>query len=352
MIRIGVVGVGYWGPNVVRNLYSLGDVEIAGICDVSETALNNIHNQYPRVQLFRNFQDMIGHAKLDGVVIVTPAGTHAPIAKIALQQGIHVFIEKPLATSSTDARELIDLARMHNLVLMVGHIFLYNNYVREIKRIINAGEIGELLYLYSQRLSLGQIRSDVDVVWNLGPHDVSILNYFIGSQPIQVSAWGFYCLNNEEQISDVAFCRLDYPGNISAHIHLSWLDPLKVRQMVIVGTKKMLVYDDTNREKPILVFDKRVEKELAFPPSPHKFRLNVRSGQGEARPTDLPEPLHVELSHFVECIQKGTVPLTDGVHGLEVITVLEALTESLRNNGSSVKIPPLPFTRQSDKEKP
>lgn len=341
MVRIGIIGVGYWGPNIVRNLYAMkgeNGVEIAGVCDLSPSALAGIRAKFPDLPLFSAFDDLVAEGKPDAVIIVTPAGTHAALARQALSRGLHVFVEKPLATNVADAKALVTLAQEKGLTLLAGHTFLYSNYVRTVKRLIDSGEIGKIRFMTSERMALGQIRSDVDVLWNLGPHDISILNYLAGSVPETVSAWGISTLDPARNHPDVVYGKLDYPGGVTANIHLSWLHPLKVRRMFIVGTDKMIEYDDTDAKIPIRVHDKAgVVGDSG--------RFTTRSGEVVPLAVDLPEPLGVELAHFVSCIKSGETPLTGGVHALNVVAVLESLSRSVAKNGEQVRVPVFPENR-------
>jgi len=336
MIKLAVLGVGYWGPNLVRNVKELPDANLVGICDLSPAALDLIRKKYPEVPLFTDFRQMIKTVRPDAILIATPAHTHFPLVKEALENNLHVLVEKPLSLNSQHSRELTKMADDRHLTLMVGHTFLYNNYVREVRKYIELRELGEIFYYYSQRTSLGQIRTDVDALWNLGPHDVSILNYWAGSIPYRVSAWGFSYLN--KPLSDVVFAKIEYPGGISAHLHLSWLDPQKVRRMVIVGSDKMLVYDDTRPESPVQIFDKRAEREQEDPTDPSRFRFATKSGDVSTPKIVCPEPLREEIGHFVSCIKNKTKPFTDGHHATEIITVLEAMSVSLAADGKPIEV--------------
>ncbi|MEN6610936.1 MAG: Gfo/Idh/MocA family oxidoreductase [Methanoregulaceae archaeon] len=341
MVRVGIIGVGYWGPNIVRNLYAMkseNGVEIAGVCDLSPAALSGIQGKFPDLPLFSTFDELVAKGKPDAVIIVTPAGTHAALAKQALSLGLHVFVEKPLATNVADAKALVTLAQEKGLTLLAGHTFLYSKYVRTVKRLIDSGEIGKIRFMTSERMALGQIRSDVDVLWNLGPHDISILNYLAGSVPGTVSGWGISTLDPARNHPDVVFGKLDYPGGITAHVHLSWLHPVKVRKMIIVGTDKMIVYDDTDTKTPVQVHDKAGVLG-------DKGRFTTRSGEVVPMAVDLPEPLGVELAHFVSCIRSGETPLTGGVHALNVVAVLESLSRSIAKNGEQVRVPVFPENR-------
>ncbi len=330
-VRIGVIGVGYWGPKILRNLSQLNGVDIIGVCDLSREALLKVKIQYPGLPLFSSFEEMIECARPDGVVIVTPAKTHSNLAAQAMENGIDVFVEKPLATTYDDALELVRISRHNKRILMVGHTFLYSEYVRTLKNIIGKGEIGSILHIFGQRLAWGQVRTDVDVLWNLGPHDISICNYLTGNLPVEGAAWGMNVLDPSSGRADIVVARLQYPGNITACLHFSWLNPQKIRQMVVAGSEKMIVYDDTDPVAPITVHEKCARKETGG-------KIISRDGTAHAIPVDLPEPLGVELSHFIACIQNRGQPVTDGLHGLEVISVLESLSSSMQSGGIPVKI--------------
>lgn len=331
LVRIGVVGVGYWGPNIIRNLINMEGVFLVGVCDLSKDALKRIESQYSDVPLFVSFDDMINLAKPDAVVIVTPASTHSLLARCALQQGIDVFVEKPLATTYDDALMLTRIAKDTNRVLMVGHTFLYSEYVRTLKKIIEEGAIGKIVHIYSERLGLGQIRTDVDVLWNLGPHDVSICNFLIGGIPVETAAWGLNLLDPVKEKADIILGKLVYAQGVTVYLHFSWLDPQKVRKMVIVGTEKMIVYDDTNSEAPLIIHDKNAIKGP-------EGKILTRNGEKKILPVTLPEPLGIELRHFVSCVQTRENPITDGIHGSEVIAVLESLSLSMKKGGSPMRV--------------
>jgi predicted dehydrogenase len=334
IIRIGVVGAGYWGPNIIRNVQQIKGIKLAGVCDLSRTALDRIGEKYPEIPLFGSFQKMIERGELDAVVIATPAATHTVLAKEALNLGLDVFVEKPLAMTMKDAKILTDIASDKKRVLMVGHIFLYSEYVRTLKKFVEQKSIGDLKYLTSERMGFGPIRRDVDVLWNLGPHDVSICNFIVGTTPVEVAAWGAFFLDPEKRKPDVVFAKLKYPGDITANIHISWVHPQKVRKMVLMGSNRMITYDDTNQEEPVVVYDKKIIRN-------EDGTLETLNGETETVHIDLVEPLYVELDHFTKCIRTRERPLTDGVHAQEVIGVLEALSVSIREQGSPVRIEPV-----------
>jgi len=341
LINIGIIGCGYWGPNLVRNFHHLEDCVVVEICDSNIENLNKIKRLYPQVKMSRNYGEVLNNGGIDTVVIATPGGTHYQIARDSLDAGKHVFVEKPLALTVQQCRELIEIAGRKNRVLMVGHTFLYNAAVRKLKEYIDSGEIGDIRYVYSHRLNLGKIRNDLDALWNFAPHDVSILCYIFGTEPEYVRAKGYDYL--QDGLADVVFMILDFPQKIGAHIHISWLDPAKVRKMTVVGTKKMIIYDDVSPDAKIQVFDKGVMKETSSSTEINtddfaQFQFKTRSGDICIPRIDFKEPLHTECAHFLECIKTGKTPLTDGEHGLKVVKILEAASESIKNNGAVVKI--------------
>jgi len=336
---VAVLGAGYWGPNLIRNIAAHPDAELVGICDNNPEALQRMAEQYPHVPLFERFEDVLAQSQAEAIVIATPSALHYEHAKRALQAGLHVLVEKPATQTVSQMVELVRLAENSQRMLMVGHTFLYNNIVREVKRRIQAGELGAIQYVYSQRLNLGRFRRDTDVLWTLGPHDISIVNYWLESRPYQVSARGLSHVHKLQGIADVCFAMLDYPGGRSAHLHMSWLDPQKTRQMVVIGDKKMLIYDDLNPNRHIQIFDKGVEWEHRGPTGDFaEFTTRLRAGDVVIPNIRLVEPLSVEIDHFVNCIRNGDRPLTDGRHGLEVITILEALTRSMHNEGHPIPV--------------
>jgi predicted dehydrogenase len=295
--------------------------------------------KYPQAAQFNSFEELLTQASIDAVIIATPSGLHYQHVLAALQAGKHVLVEKPMASSVKEARELIGEAECHDRVLMVGHTFLYNNIVHEVKKRIDSGELGDIYYTYSRRLNLGRFRRDSDVLWTLAPHDISIMNYWFESRPHQVSARGITCIGKTNDIAEVCFAHLEYPDGRSVHLHMSWLDPQKRREIVIVGSKKMLIYDDMNTDRHIQIFDKRVEPEYRHPTSNFaEFTALLRAGDLVIPNIRLVEPLSVEVNHFIECIQNESSPLTDGRHGLDVIAVLESLTHSMQREGCMVPV--------------
>jgi len=365
-VRAGVVGAGYWGPNLIRNLAELPGSPLAAVCDRDARRLDYVRTRFPTARLYASFAELLGDADVNAVVVATPAELHFQMARQALEAGKHVFVEKPLATSSAQCAALARLAEAGGLTLMAGHTFLHNDALRWVKSMVDAGDAGDVLYLYSRRLNLGQVRQDINAVWNLAPHDVSIMLYLVGERPQRVACYGQCFL--QPGVEDVAFLTLEFsplggasgdptwsPGRLAggarrmAHIHVSWLDPNKVREVVVVGTRKMVVYDDVDPDHMIQVYDKgvdRVQQALdggAGDPRERaetygEFQLLLRTGDLTIPKIKFTEPLRNELAHFVECVTTGARPLTDAVNGLEVVRVLEAADESLGQGGHPVEI--------------
>jgi len=340
MINFGLVGVGYWGPNLARNLNNTEDACLAWICDANEKSLGKIASSYPKVQTTTDVGRMLAAPDLDAVVVATPARTHFDLARQCLKSGKHVLVEKPLAMSSAECDELIDLAESKRLKLMVGHTFLYSPPVLRLKELMDSGEVGDIYYAYSTRANLGQIRKDVNAMWNLAPHDVAIFLYLFGAPPVSVSAKGITHI--QPGIEDVVFMYLDFPGNITAHVHVSWLDPGKVRKLTLVGSKKMVIYDDANADAKIQILDKGVTKVAngnaeSFS-SFGEFQLLLRAGDVLIPKIAATEPLKVECQHFADCIISGERPLTDGVHGRQVVRILEAAQESMNSGSCPVEV--------------
>jgi predicted dehydrogenase len=315
-IKIGVVGCGYWGPNLIRNFRSLPDCDLKMMCDLSEKRLSHLRALYPEVEGSPDYNHMLNGINLDAVVIATAVRTHFPLAKASLLAGKHTFIEKPMAASARECEELVEIARKKGLVLMTGHTFLYSPAVRKIKEIIAKGDLGEIRYISARRLNLGLFQKDINVAWDLAPHDISIVQHIIGEQPVTVNCRGSAHIT--PGIEDVTTMCLSYPGKRTAIIHSSWLDPRKVREMTIVGSKRMIVYDDVATLEKIRVFDARVECP------PHydtfaEFHYAYHYGDVYAPYIKQEEPLKTECQHFLDCIKQGTTPLSDGKQGLELV---------------------------------
>ena len=325
-IKIGVVGCGYWGPNLVRNFRSLPDCKLKVVCDLSEQRLAHLKSLYPEVQGTADYRHLLNGLGLDAVVIATAVNTHYPMAKASLLAGKHTFIEKPMACSSAECAELIEIAHKKGLVLMVGHTFLYSPAVRKIKEIVEHGDIGEIRYICARRLNLGLFQKDINVAWDLAPHDISIALHIMGEQPVTVNCRG--TAHVTPGVEDVTTMCLSFPKEQTAIIHSSWLDPRKVREMTIVGSRRMIVYDDLATLEKIRIFDARVERP------PHydtfaEFHYAYHYGDMYAPYIKQEEPLKTECQHFLDCIRQGTVPITSGQHGMDLVRILEASSESL-----------------------
>jgi predicted dehydrogenase len=334
-IKIGVVGCGYWGPNLIRNFRALPDCSLKVMCDIDQERLDHLSMLYPEVEGTSDFKHMLNGIGLDAVVIATSVKSHFPMAKASLLAGKHVFIEKPMASSSAQCEELVELAAKKGRVLMAGYTFLYSPAVRKIKQIVDSGDIGEIRYICARRLNLGLFQKDINVAWDLAPHDISIIQHVMNEQPISVNCRG--SANITPGVEDVTTMTLSFSKQRSAIIHSSWLDPRKVREMTIVGSKRMIVYDDVAPLEKIRVFDARVEVP------PHydtfaEFQYAYHYGDMYAPYIKQEEPLKTECQHFLDCIKTGTTPLTDGRQGLGLIRILEAASESLKQGGASVNV--------------
>lgn len=335
MISVGVVGCGYWGPNLIRNFYSLSDCRVGKICDSSRERLEHVGRLYTASQLVQDFASVVEDPDIDAVAIATPVHTHFPLARQSLLAGKHTFIEKPMATSVGECRELIDIARDNSLMLMVGHTFVYNPTVRKIKELVDSGELGEIMYISSRRLNLGLFQHDINVVWDLAPHDISIILYILGKDPLSVNCQGRAHIR--PGIEDVASVTLNFENGGFAMVHSSWIDPKKVREITIVGDKKMLVYDDNEPLEKIKIYDKRVEKP------PHydtfaEFTYSYHYGDMHAPYVKQVEPLKAECKCFLDSIRNGVACESSGEDGLRVVQILEAANKSLKNGGLPVRV--------------
>jgi predicted dehydrogenase len=333
-VRTAVVGLGYWGPNLVRNLHELPELaEVVAVCDARTARLEAIRRRYPAVEGTESYSDILSDETIEAVVLATPVNTHHPLAAAALRAGKHVFIEKPLAASTEEAADLIALADERELTLMPGHTFLYSPPVETIRALIQAGELGEIYFISTSRVNLGLHQSDVSVVWDLGPHDFSILHYWLGDAPTHVSALTRGCVMPD--MPDVAFVNLEYPSGTVAHVELSWLAPSKLRRTTIVGSQKMIVYDDTSNE-PVRVFDSGVV--LPDPESFGEHRLSYRTGDIVSPHIAASEPLASEMADFCRAIRTGETPRSSAALGYDVVKIIESVDTSLLNNGSRVPV--------------
>ncbi len=335
-INVGVVGCGYWGPTLIRNFRSISECRVRLVCDLDESRLAHLRSLYPEIEGTTDFQRVICAADIDAVSIATPVRMHYPMAKAALLAGKHVLIEKPMARSTAECQELIALARKKGLVLMVGHTFLYSSVVRRIREIVDHHDLGDLRYISSRRLNLGLFQKDVNVAWDLAPHDISIILYIMQEMPLSVSCRGGAHIT--AGIEDVTSMSLHFAKERSAIIHSSWHDPRKVREMTIVGSRRMIVYDDIAPLEKIKIYDVRVE----LPPHYDtfaQFQYAYHYGDTYCPHVKQDEPLNTECRHFIECAKTGAVPLTSGSNGLEVVRILEAASASLKQDGAPVYLP-------------
>lgn len=342
-INIALIGLGYWGPNLARNLASVPGVRLHTLCDSRADRLQQIGRDYPGIRLRTDLAEVLSDADVTAVVVATPVHTHFEIASAALRAGKHLLVEKPLARTTEECRKLIDMAEAGKLTLMAGHVFLYNAAVRKVREYIDSGELGDIHYVCSQRLNLGIVRKDVNALWNFGPHDLSIINYWLGAGPSGVVARGYSYL--QPGVEDVVFMSLDYPRGVGANVHISWLDPRKVRAMTIVGSRKMVVYDDVNPDARVTVYDKGFTKSSAegSPLGSHRdfaeFQLLLRAGDITIPRIDFKEPLQLECRHFADCIRTGAPPVTGGEEALRVVKALEAAQRSLEQRGQWTAVP-------------
>lgn len=342
-IPIAMCGLGRWGPNLLRNLRENPGCEVLALCDRDGEALKATQRLHPNARVYKDVSEVAADPAIRAAVVATPAGLHPDHVALLLEAGKDVLVEKPLAMTLAEAVRLEELARARGLVLMVGHTFLFNPSVRRVKREIEDGTLGDLQLILAERLSLGNIRSDCNALWNLAPHDVSILLHWLGMLPERVSARGLAFHERHSQ-EDIALCVLEFPNRVMASIQVSWLNPVKVRRMTVVGSSRMLTYDDVNTEAPLTLYDQGVREVAQKDPegSFERFKLEVRRGEARPLPVEHAEPLAVEVAHFLECISKRTQPLGSGVEALRVTSVLEALDLSLRKGGESVIPHPVP----------
>jgi predicted dehydrogenase len=337
MIRMGVIGCGYWGPNLIRNFHNNAEVEVVAMADLDPDRLQRVGGLYPTVARTTDAREVIADDSLDAIVVATPVSTHYPLGMQVLESGKHLFLEKPMASSSQECRRLNETAESRGLHIMVGHTFLFSPAVRKIGGLIDEGDLGDIYYVSITRVNLGIFQKDVNVVWDLAPHDVAMLNHLFGANPQVVSATGRSYVQQDKGIEDVAFLTLEYPGRQIAHVHVSWLDPNKIRRATFVGSRKMLVYDDVDPTEKIKVYDKGVEIQ------PHydnfgEFQLTLRSGDIFVPRVDMVEPLKVEAQHFVDVLAGQTECISSGRHGQEVVEVLEKACVSIKDDGQPVEV--------------
>ena len=331
MLRFGVIGYGYWGPNIVRNLRSLEGCQVVGVCDQSPAARKRIQSAHPGVPVYSDSKELIGSPDVDTIAVITPVWTHYELTKAALENGKHVFVEKPFTSNAVQAEELIDLAEQKDLQIMVDHTFLFTGAVRKIRKLLAEGTLGKLYYYDSMRVNLGLFQHDCNVIWDLAPHDLSIMNYLLEKDAEAISATGQAHLNGHE---DIAFITAYFPGNVIAHINVNWISPVKIRTTLIGGEKKMLVWNDLEADEKIKVYDRGVN--MSSREGVYDLLVSYRSGDMWAPKIEATEALKAELGYFVNCINDGETPFNDGMAGLRVVRMLEAAEESLKHKGKAV----------------
>jgi predicted dehydrogenase len=329
--RIGVVGLGYWGPNLARNFDRLPDAELAWLCDESDEARERFGRAFPAARTTAVIDELLGDESLDAVALATPVPTHAALACRVLEAGKHCFVEKPLAQSVEEGERVVDAARAADRVLMVGHLLEYHPGVEKMNALVESGELGEVRYIYSNRLNLGQLRRDENALWSLGAHDVSVILRLAAEEPYECRATGESYVN--EGVEDVVFCYLRFPSGLAAHMHLSWLDPHKERRFTVVGSKRMATFDDMELERKLSIYDKGFDEDYSS-----YGEYIARSGDISSPRVSNEEPLRIECRHFLECVRDGAKPRSGGESGLRVVRVLEALQRSLQESSRAAPV--------------
>jgi predicted dehydrogenase len=337
VINVGVIGYGYWGPNLVRNLFEVEETQVAAVSDMRQDRLDIVKSRYPSVEVSTNYRDLLNNPKIDAIAIATPVHTHFELGLQALQSGKHVLVEKPMASSSEEVMRLIDEADKRKLTLMVDHTFVYTGAVRKIKAIADSGKLGDILYYDSTRVNLGLFQRDVDVIWDLAVHDLAIMDYILPSSPVAVAATGInHVFRGTENL---AYITMFFEENLIAHVNVNWLSPVKVRRTLVGGNKQMIVYDDMEPSEKVKVYDRGITVTDA-PDSLYKALVGYRSGDMFAPQLDVSEALKVEIRHFAECIHTGTEPITGGQTGLRIVRILESASLSMKQRGKLIHLVP------------
>jgi predicted dehydrogenase len=338
-IKVAVIGAGHWGPNLIRNFYSQEHSHVDWVVDRDAERLKQVSKRFPEVKVGADPEQVWSDPNIDAVVIATPTSTHHALVKAALERGKHVLVEKPIAADVREAQELTEIAEKAKRVLMVGHVFVYNGAVRRVKEYLNAGDLGQLYYISMVRTNLGPIRMDVNAAWDLASHDISIVNYWLDSEPVTASAVGGVWIN--PKIEDAVFATLKYPSGVLVNLHASWLNPRKSRDITLVGERRMLTFDDMNLQEPVRVYDKQVtdaRMRPGFIDTFATFRASVRDGDITIPKVSTGEPLKTECDHFIECVLQGKQPTTDGKSGTAVVRALAAIERSVANRGKEEKV--------------
>jgi predicted dehydrogenase len=331
-----VIGSGYWGSNYIRLLSQMPETDLYAVCDKSQDRLNAIKPRFPEVSLYQDLDPILKRKEIDAVVVCTNPASHYEITKALLEAGKHVLVEKPMTLTAKTSQKLVDIAQERGLTLMVGHIFLYHPAVEKMKNYILNGDMGEIHYLYSQRTNLGPIREDVNALWDLAPHDISIFNYLLDSKPVWVSSVGTKFLRGH--VEDAGFIVLGYQDGMIGNIHVSWADPHKVREVVVVGSKQRISFNDTSPDEKVRVFEKGVAASATAYADYGEYQLLIRDGDVISPKIPVVEPLKSEVNHFIDCLQNGKQPRSNGENGLTVVKVMEAVNESVKKNGTPVHL--------------
>ena len=334
MITVGVIGAGYWGPNLVRNFATLPQCQLKVVCDQDRQVLDRLRPLYPQLYLSLDWREVLSWPEIQAVVIASPTSTHYEMALEALKKGKDVFVEKPLASTVAEAEKLSAEAERRDRILMVGHLMLFHPALARLKELIDQGELGEIFYLYFRRVNLGKIRKNENALLSFAPHDISMALYLLGAEPTEVWARGEAYV--QPDVEDVVFLNMNFPGKVMVHIHVSWLDPHKRRELTVVGSKKMAVFNDISTTEPIRVYDKGILEPGTY--VSYGDSLGVRIGDIWIPRVDMQEPLRLECLHFLECVEKRKQPLTDGRHGIQVVRVLEKAQQSLKGKGVPIRL--------------
>jgi predicted dehydrogenase len=337
-IGVALAGFGYWGANLARNVIGASSTHLVGIVDSGESRRELARKSYPHAEMWEDLDEALSDARVDAVILATPASTHVGLAKQAIGAGKHVLVEKPMAESIEDGMDLVALAERSGLILMVGHTFLYSAPVARLRRWIDEGDLGEIQYIHSRRLSLGRIRRDTNALWNFAPHDLSIMMHLLGESPVEVSGRGFSFI--DPRIEDVAFATMQFASGVGANLHVSWIDPLKTRTMIVVGDQKMAIYNDVSVDQPLALVDSGVarDEDLGEYLSMGDFQWRTRAGDIHIPRIEFTEPLLNEIAAFGDACRTGEAPLADGLHGLDVVRALVAIDRSMKLSGAPVEV--------------
>jgi len=333
MIKIGIIGYGYWGPNIARNFNACENAKLVSICDLDEKRLKLAKSTYLFIEEFKDPLDLIKSDEIDAVAVITPVYTHYELAKSALEHGKHIFVEKPFTSKVSQGEELIEMAEKKDLKIMVDHTFLFTGAVQKMREIVNSGELGDLFFYDSVRVNLGLFRHDVNVIWDLAPHDFSIMNYLIDEKPTAITATGSEHFGRN--LEDIAYVTVHFNNNFIAHFHCNWLSPVKVRKTLISGSKKMLIWDDISPDEKVKIYDKGVDVDIK---NIHELLVSYRSGDVRIPRVENTEALKLEAEYFAECVEKNWKPFNDGEAGLEVVRMLQASDESLKKDGKKIRL--------------